>query len=350
MTLSLLLRSDASAAPGTWSITNGLPLGFLTGLALDPASPVASRTMYVSSNGDLFKSVDDGYTWGLVFDCDSCYVTAANDSLVFTGGQKGLWRSENGGSTWTELDSATFHLGPSGYSNIAGAKWRGPHDIRLSGSDVHVAVNGPNRGLYRSVDGGDSWALVRPDEYARRIHIDSYGSMYFGSSSATNAGGSGASSSTGIQISRDSGMTWSNLTDGLPYPFVWQIASMDLQDGSVRLFAGSPGSGYWTGVTAGGVPLAVGDERRSGLRLSGFQPNPARERIAVAFTLPTAEPASLEIFDIAGRRLLQRDVGWMGPGSHVFSLGSGFRPAPGVYAVRLVQGGRAARALSVIVR
>ena len=338
MTLSMLLRSDASATPGSWSITTGLPLGFVSGLALDPASPVMGRTMYVSSNGDVFKSVDDGWTWNLSLDCDSCYVTAASGPLVFSGGQKGLWRSQDGGANWTEISPGIFHLGPSGYSGITGAKWRGPHDIRFWGSEVHVAVNGPGRGLYRSVDGGDSWTLLRPDEYARRIHIDSYGSMYLGSSSATNAGGSGASGSTGIQISRDSGVTWSSLTHGLPYPFVWQIDTMDRPDGTVRLFVGSPGSGYWTGITAGGVPLAVGDGRSPALRLSGFQPNPARERIAVSFSLPTAEPATLEVFDIAGRRVLRRDVGGMGPGSHVLPLGTGFRPAPGIYAVRLVQG------------
>jgi hypothetical protein len=54
--------------------------------------------------------------------------------------------------------------------------------------------------------------------------------------------------------------------------------------------------------------------------------------------LPSTGPATIEIFDIAGRSVLRRDVGWMGPGDHQLRLGSGFHPAPGVYTVRLEQG------------
>jgi hypothetical protein len=44
-------------------------------------------------------------------------------------------------------------------------------------------------------------------------------------------------------------------------------------------------------------------------------PNPARsQELTVQFVLPTAEPAKLELFDIAGRRLAEREVGQFGPG------------------------------------
>ncbi|MGH3054272.1 MAG: T9SS type A sorting domain-containing protein, partial [Gaiellaceae bacterium] len=67
-------------------------------------------------------------------------------------------------------------------------------------------------------------------------------------------------------------------------------------------------------------------------------PNPALNgRFSVAFALATAEPARLELIDIAGRRVVSRDVGSFGPGRHQIALGDGAHVAPGVYLVRLVQ-------------
>lgn len=351
MTSAWVLRNTNSAFPGGWTVTLGAPPGYITGLALDPASPTSNRTLYVSSNGDVYKSVDDGVNWVRAFDSDSCYVNAANGNTVFTGGPRGLWRSLDGGTTWSELAPATFHLGPNAYT-LTQAKWSGPHCIMITGDTVSVAVYGRNRGFYRSVNNGNSWSLMRQDDFAMEIARDDYGSLYLGSSSATSTGGVGTSGATGVQISRNSGVTWTSLNSGLPWPFAWPIETMNEGGGAVRLFVGSPGSGVWTTITAGGVPLAVGDGDGgvSGLRLTGFLPNPARERIAVSFSLPASGPASIEIYDLAGRRLIRREVGWMGPGSHVFMLGSGFKPAPGVYGVRLVQGSYSVQTRAVVVK
>src|SRR5262249_33714054 len=109
-----LIRSTGSGAPRSWAGTSGGPDGFIGGLSLDPQSPVGARTLYVTSNGDVYKSLNDGQSWSLVFDCDSCYVTAASGSTAFAGGQKGLWRSVDGGATWSETGSSTFHMAPSG--------------------------------------------------------------------------------------------------------------------------------------------------------------------------------------------------------------------------------------------
>jgi hypothetical protein len=348
MATAWLIRNTDSALPGTWMVTLGIPPGFISGLSLDPASSTSNRTLYVTSNGDVYKSVDDGMNWGTVFDSDSCHTTAASGSLVFAGGPRGLWRSLDGGSTWSELAPATFHIAQTTYSQIS-AKWSGPHSILISGDTVLVANYGKNRGLYRSLNAGDSWTQLRADDFAIEVEADDNGWLYLGSSSATNAGGLGTSGSQGIQISRDSGATWSNLTAGLPWPFVWPIETMQAGE-SVRLFVGSPGSGFWTSLVPVVNPLAVGDGVSGGLGLLGFSPNPARGRVAVAFSLPTLEPALLEVFDVAGRRVFRRDVGGLGAGSHVLPLGPDFRPAPGLYNIRLAQAGRSVYTRSVVVR
>lgn len=82
--------------------------------------------------------------------------------------------------------------------------------------------------------------------------------------------------------------------------------------------------------------------------LDRVHPNPVVGRFTVSFTLPTAEPARLELLDLAGRRVLSRDVGWFGVGRHHVDLGNarGFRS--GIYFLRLTQAGRSATARVVL--
>lgn len=74
------------------------------------------------------------------------------------------------------------------------------------------------------------------------------------------------------------------------------------------------------------------------LALAGFRPNPVRGLPAVAFTLASREPARLEVLDVAGRRVHAQAVERPEPGARVLAL-AGLRLAPGVYVVRLQQGG-----------
>lgn len=83
-------------------------------------------------------------------------------------------------------------------------------------------------------------------------------------------------------------------------------------------------------------------------RVAGFRPNPALGEVNVAFTLESDAPAELVVLDVAGRRVLAREVGDRGPGEHLLRLDAAL-PA-GVYVVRLTQGGRSVVARSAIVR
>jgi hypothetical protein len=53
-----------------------------------------------------------------------------------------------------------------------------------------------------------------------------------------------------------------------------------------------------------------------GLHLAGFAPNPSVGPLRVAFSLPSAEPATLEVVNVAGRRIARRDVGALDGGHH----------------------------------
>jgi subtilisin family serine protease len=76
------------------------------------------------------------------------------------------------------------------------------------------------------------------------------------------------------------------------------------------------------------------------LALYGLVPNPPVHELMVSFTLPDDKPATVELLDLAGRRLREVAVGAGGPGRHTISLGAVSSFESGVYLVRLRHGGR----------
>jgi hypothetical protein len=70
----------------------------------------------------------------------------------------------------------------------------------------------------------------------------------------------------------------------------------------------------------------------------------------VRFSLPGDHPATLELFDLKGRRIASRDVGSLGAGDHLVSLSDRPDLPAGIYLVRLTQDQRALTAKACIVR
>ena len=78
-------------------------------------------------------------------------------------------------------------------------------------------------------------------------------------------------------------------------------------------------------------------------------PNPAsRRECRIAYYLSEAGPATLELFDIRGRRVARVDVGSRGIGDRIVSLGQLIDSGPGLYWARLHQGVRTATARIVV--
>ncbi len=96
--------------------------------------------------------------------------------------------------------------------------------------------------------------------------------------------------------------------------------------------------------------VSVADNLEPAQRTIGIRPNPARgNALHVAFALPTAGPARLELLDVSGRRVLAREVGSLGSGQHTVNLAEGRRVAPGIYWVRLTQGASQQRARVAVI-
>jgi hypothetical protein len=84
--------------------------------------------------------------------------------------------------------------------------------------------------------------------------------------------------------------------------------------------------------------------------LSGIGPNPAHANdLRVRFSLAGLGAARLTLFDISGRRVVEREVGSFGIGPHEVNLADGQRLEAGIYLVRFSEGGQSATARAVVV-
>lgn len=343
-----LAKSTLGGTPAGWTAMSGPPPGYLRGIALDRGSPTANRTLFVTSNGDVYRSQDDGIGWTLVLECDSCRTTAVDRSdggLVYAGGEGGLWRSLDGGApgSWSRI--GPLEMSGVNPRRLPEERWEGVHRIvTVPGRPgwALVAAHGPGRGLYRTTDRGVTWTKLRNATYMRDVAIDPTDpDVLYAAASRAFKTGSSVTGSEGLERSLDGGQTWTSLNDGLAWPFAARIA-LDPANNQ-RLVLGSPGNGFFertlTGVAVGVGPGSVpGDPVLSG-------PRPSPSRGAVAFTLELPRPARVEwgVHDLQGREVWRgtRECG-AGVATLAFdpALAAGSRLRAGVYFARFAIEGR----------
>ena len=124
----------------------------------------------------IFRTTDGGKTWQRVLfkDEDTGGIDVAfdpaNPNILFAalwqarrtswsmtdgGPGSGLYRSNDGGSTWKRLEEHGLPKGPYGKIGVAVA----PNSERVY---AIIEAKTPNGGLYRSDDGGETWQFINP--------------------------------------------------------------------------------------------------------------------------------------------------------------------------------------------
>jgi len=236
--------------------------GRITDLAVDPTD---SATIYAANAGaGIFKSTDRGLTWRAVFDEVGTYSMGAvavdpnHPNVVYAGTGEingrvqsydgtGLYKSVDGGETWA------FSGLPLSFG--IGRILVDPNNSNI----VYAAVMGrlwepnPERGLYRSTDGGSTWNLVLYlSEYtgcAEVIIHPSTGTLFaamwerrWSLENTYTVSEAMVGPTSGLYRSTDGGNTWELMTDpDLPTgPTVGRIG-LTLDPLSTRVYAF-----YWT--------------------------------------------------------------------------------------------------------
>jgi photosystem II stability/assembly factor-like uncharacterized protein len=188
------------------------------------------------NNGGVWKSTDTGRTWTPIFDgqptgsIGALAVAPSNPEVIYVGSGEGLrrpdlstgdgiYRSTDGGNTW-------IHLGLRDGQQITNILVD-PHDPNR----VFVAVLGhpygpnPERGLFRSTDGGENWQkILYQDENtgATDLAFDPtnpqivYAVLWSSRRPPWTTGAPLEGHTGGLFKSTDGGDTWKPLSKGLP--------------------------------------------------------------------------------------------------------------------------------------
>ena len=227
-----LLTSEILSGLAFRNIGPGIMSGRISDIVLHPKK---HHVWYVAvGSGGVWKTENAGTTWTPVFDGQASYsigcltLDPSNPDVVWVGtGENvsgrhvgygdGVYKSLNGGKTWT-------NMGLRNSEHIA----RILVDPRNS-AVVYVAAEGPlwspggERGLYKSADGGKTWALsleISKDTGVASAEFDPsnpdilYAAAYQRRRSVAAFMGGGPESA--IYKTEDAGKTWRKLTVGLP--------------------------------------------------------------------------------------------------------------------------------------
>ena len=250
------------------------------------------RIFYVGvASGGVWKTENAGITFEHVFRDESTAsvgavaVAPSNPNVVWVGTGEpnnrqsspwgdGVYRSTDAGRTWTHLGlENTHHIGRIRVHP------RDP-DVAYVAAVGHLWGPNPERGVYRTTDGGGSWEKVLhidDDTGAIDLAMDMadpktlFAAMYQRRRRAWGFNGGGPGS--GIHRTIDGGDTWTELTEGLPEGDKGRIG-IDIFRGDGNLVfalveadARGPGQGFGQGGGRNGVYRST-DRGESWERLS----------------------------------------------------------------------------------
>jgi photosystem II stability/assembly factor-like uncharacterized protein len=256
--------------------------------------PTDDNTVYVGfSRGGVWKTTDGGQQWVPIFD-DQLFGTIAHITLapndpntvyVATGDPNiggyyyigdGLYRSTDGGATWT-------HLGLSD-QRILSKVLIDPNDPNrlYIGAMGNPSARDQSRGVYRSLDGGQTWSqrlFVDEDAGIIDLVMDPFDPQTLYAASWNRFRTTYESYVDGddarIWKTTDGGQTWTMLQGGLPMtdlgriglaisartPGVLYAMYLDTDDQLYEIFKTTDGGANWTVVpteTNGLPPDALG--------------------------------------------------------------------------------------------
>jgi hypothetical protein len=203
-------RYDIAAGAGVFRSTDGgrtwksLGLEKTAHIGRIWVSPTDPNLVLVAAVGDFFgpspergvyRSADGGRTWthALKIDADTGAADLAADprdpNTIFAaawqarqypwqsyftevaGPGSGIWKSADGGGSWTPLGGKGWPAGPLGRISLAATR-------TAAGLRLYAVVSSKEAGgLYRSDDGGVSWVLANAEKaftsyYASRVTVD----------------------------------------------------------------------------------------------------------------------------------------------------------------------------------
>jgi photosystem II stability/assembly factor-like uncharacterized protein len=197
-----------------------------------------------SWGGGVFKSEDGGASWTNVGlegtrhigklaihpKDDKIVLVGALGPLWAEGGERGIFRTDDGGKTWKQtLDTGTkagiidLVFDPKNPNNVLAASW----ERRRWAYDF--VSRGPGSALWKSTDGGKSWRKVTkglPEMELGRIGL----SVHKGNPKVWIAMVQADRGKSGVYRSEDGGESWTQVNTLNPRPFYFSCPRIDPVD------------------------------------------------------------------------------------------------------------------------
>lgn len=241
----------------------GNRINSVSGIPGDPLTYVVG-----AASGGVWKTVDGGLNWMPIFDkqevhaIGSLTICPSDPQIIYVGtGESfirsnisignGMYKSTDGGESWT-------HIGLENTGRISRVIVHPENpDIVYVAALGHAYSPQPDRGIYRSMDGGETWEhvlFVDENTGASDIVMDPNNPriLFAGmwqlelKTWKRNSGGPGS----GVHMSTDAGKTWKKLQgNGLPKGPVGKVA--------LAMTPAKPDRVYALIETGDGVPLEL---------------------------------------------------------------------------------------------
>ncbi len=289
----IALTPPAAAGVGVWTQL-GPDGGSVWALAVDPADP---SVVYAGTRNGVFKSTDGGDTWtaaskGLgprgVF--VRAFVLSGN--AVYAGTDDGVYKSVDGGGLWTKASAGIPPSAVSPHIRALAADPRSPNRIWAS----------TNRGVFLTTNGGATWQ-GRQNGFPRAVDPRGIGVTPDGRTVYV-------ATRTTVYKSTNQGQKWTRVDNGLDSGgfndlFIDPANPSTVFVGGQGLWKTTNGGGKWTrvapSVLTGGLPaLAI-----QGQRMYVHMVLPARQEIlfsedrGATWKAATTDPSDHLILDLA---------------------------------------------------
>jgi photosystem II stability/assembly factor-like uncharacterized protein len=304
-----------------------------TPVVLDPSDPqtlyYCSHRVYRSTDGAnwwtaISGDLTDGAHGGGYGTITTLVVSPVDPDVIYVGtDDSNVWVTTNGGSNWTDISGplpnrwvtrvAVDPLDPAtAYVTFSGLRW-----------DENIGY------VYRTTDYGSAWSDITgdlPGAPVNALVVDPAdpARLFVGSD-------------VGCFYTEDYGASWDMLGTGLPAVPVYDLK---LHNPTRTLVAGTHGRSMYAFDLTTLPDLASVKRPRldGGAGLSSY-PNPFTEATTIRLSLPKAGDISLDIYDVAGRRVRSLEAGRVAAGSHEIiwdgRSDAGLPAASGIYYVRL---------------
>src|SRR5262245_57790079 len=195
-----------------------------------------------------------GQTWG--GPATSIAIDPTNNDIVYIGGaQGGVWKTTDGGATWTPLTDKQ----PSLATGSIAIDPQNPNTVYVGTGEASGSCDSYyGAGILKSTDGGAHWTLLGAAEFEHtsvsRIVVDRTNSNQIWAANVSGAVGFVSAScygtpapvSFGVWRSLDAGATWTRVLNAGETTDLFQMPGAP-----ATLWAGVTGSGLWKSINSG---------------------------------------------------------------------------------------------------